>query len=68
MGWNYGLGVRSMLRIKKQFDALQTTINLREDLSHMIVHDMKNPIMSIMGFSRYLLKMANIEPEYFRRR
>ncbi len=55
--------VRSMLRIKQQFDALQTMLDLREDLSYMIVHDMKNPIMSIMGFSRYLLKIGNVSAE-----
>jgi len=39
--------VRSMLRIKRQFDALEATMRLREDLSHMIVHDMKSPLTVI---------------------
>ena len=40
--------VRSMLRIKRQFDQLQGTMRLREDLSHMIVHDTKNPLTTIL--------------------
>ncbi len=39
--------VRSMLRIKKQHDELETILHLREDLSHMIVHDMRNPLTAI---------------------
>ncbi len=40
--------VRSMLRIKKQFDELEAAMQLREDLAHMIVHDMKNPLTTIL--------------------
>lgn len=40
--------VRSMLRLKKQFDELEEIIHLREDLSNMIMHDMKNPLSGIM--------------------
>jgi two-component system sensor histidine kinase/response regulator len=39
--------VRSMLRIKQQYDALVATLQLREDLSDSIVHDLRNPITSI---------------------
>jgi len=39
--------VRSMLRIKRQFDELEATMRLREDLSHMIVHDMRSPLTLI---------------------
>jgi signal transduction histidine kinase len=40
--------VRSMLRIKKQYDELQATLQMREELSNMIVHDMSSPIVSVM--------------------
>jgi two-component system, sensor histidine kinase and response regulator len=40
--------VRSMLRIKQQYDALQATLQLREDLSKMIVHDLRNPLTTIL--------------------
>ncbi|HEY9694080.1 MAG TPA: hybrid sensor histidine kinase/response regulator [Oculatellaceae cyanobacterium] len=54
--------IRSMLRIKKQYDALQvaleslrSTLNLREDMSRMVVHDLRNPINNIFLFSELLL-------------
>lgn len=54
--------VRAMLRIKRQYDELVDTMRLREDLSHMIVHDMKSPISAIIGFSELLL-MRGAPPE-----
>ena len=40
--------VRSMLRIKSQFDELQEEMVLREDMSNMIMHDLKNPLSAIV--------------------
>ncbi|RKZ49933.1 MAG: hybrid sensor histidine kinase/response regulator [Candidatus Parabeggiatoa sp. nov. 3] len=40
--------VRSMLRIKRQYDELQRMMRLREELSNMIVHDMSSPIISVL--------------------
>lgn len=40
--------VRSMLRIKRQYDELQATLQMREELSNMIVHDMSGPIVSVL--------------------
>jgi signal transduction histidine kinase len=40
--------VRSMLRIKRQYDELEATLRMREELSNMIVHDMSSPIISIL--------------------
>lgn len=40
--------VRSMLRIKKQYDELQAMLQMREELSNMVVHDMSSPIVSVM--------------------
>jgi two-component system sensor histidine kinase/response regulator len=40
--------VRSMLRIKRQYDELDATLHMREELSNMIVHDMSSPIISML--------------------
>lgn len=40
--------VRSMLRIKQQYDALQASLQLREDMANMIVHDFSNHLVSIV--------------------
>ncbi len=40
--------VRSLIRIKRQYDELQSMISLREELSNMIVHDLKTPLTSII--------------------
>lgn len=42
--------VRSMLRIKQRHDELQVALQIREDLSNMIVHDIRNPLSSIMVY------------------
>lgn len=39
--------VRSMLRIKKQYDELETMLKMREELSNMVVHDMSSSIVSV---------------------
>lgn len=48
--------VRTMLRIKRQYDEMAATLRLRDDLAHMIVHDMRNPITSIIGYTALLEK------------
>lgn len=54
--------VRSLLRIKEQFDALQAAIELREDMSAMIVHDMRSPLMSIWWLNELMKeKLGGIE-------
>jgi two-component system, sensor histidine kinase and response regulator len=55
--------VRSMLRLKQQYDQLETTLNLREDLARMIVHDLRIPLSVILGFSELLLHQTNHTPE-----
>lgn len=40
--------VRSMLRIKRRHDALEAALQLREDLSNMIVHDIRSPLSSVI--------------------
>ena len=36
--------VHSMLRIKRQYDRLQAMLQLRQNLAHMVVHDMRTPL------------------------
>jgi len=47
--------VRSVLRIKQQYDDLQAALHMREDLAYMIVHDMRTPLSAIIGYSDLLL-------------
>ncbi|MCX7681493.1 MAG: response regulator [Anaerolineae bacterium] len=47
-GYELRARVRAMLRIKQQFDALTRVMRLREDLSHMIVHDIRNPLTIVL--------------------
>ncbi len=39
--------VRSMLRIKKQYEELEAMLQMREELSNMVVHDMSSSIVSV---------------------
>ena len=56
--------VNSMLRIKKQYDAWKElvrikdiSLQLREDLSNTIVHDLRNPLMGILFATNLLQRM-----------
>jgi two-component system sensor histidine kinase/response regulator len=40
--------VRSMLRIKSQYDHIQETMLLREEMMQTIVHDLRNPLIGIL--------------------
>jgi signal transduction histidine kinase len=47
--------IRSMLRIKRQYDAVESllrsreaSLQLREDMANMVVHDLRNPLTSII--------------------
>lgn len=48
--------VRTMLRIKHQYDALQSVLQLREDLSHMLIHDMRTPLTVAMLYNDFILR------------
>lgn len=39
--------LRSLLRIKRQYEALQAALQLRTDMSYMIVHDLQNLLTQI---------------------
>ncbi len=59
--------VRSMLRIKRQYDELTLLLKMREDMSHMLVHDMRNPLSLIMGFTERLRMATDIPAEHQKR-
>ena len=40
--------VHSMLRIKHQHDSLQTLLQFREDMVHMLVHDLRNRLTDVL--------------------
>ncbi|MFP4299128.1 MAG: response regulator [Spirulinaceae cyanobacterium] len=58
--------VRSMLRIKQQYDALTAALQLREDLSHSVVHDLRNPITSIT-LAVEILNSTGLNPKQSRK-
>ncbi|OLP19642.1 hybrid sensor histidine kinase/response regulator [Leptolyngbya sp. 'hensonii'] len=58
--------VRSMLRIKQQYDALKTLMQVREDLVNMIVHDLRNPLSSIT-LSCEFLKLLGLDEKPLRK-
>ncbi|MEB3339014.1 MAG: hybrid sensor histidine kinase/response regulator [Leptolyngbyaceae bacterium] len=49
--------VRSLLRVKYQYDQLQAALQLREDMANMIVHDLRNPLTSIILACAILQRM-----------
>jgi len=52
--------VRSMLRIKQQYDELQAVLTLREDLADMIVHDLRNPLTVILLCADVINQYGNL--------
>ena len=57
--------VRTMLRMKKQYDELQETLQLRQDMADMIVHDMRSPISALLLYAEILERTdpANISQQ-----
>jgi signal transduction histidine kinase len=54
--------VRTMLRIKNQYDSLQSVMQLREDLAHMLIHDMRNPLTVATLYNNIMLKRDQLAP------
>lgn len=54
--------VHSMLRIKDQYDHVQSLLKLREDMVKMLVHDLRNPLAGIL-FSLEVLKQQDYPKE-----
>ncbi len=47
--------VKSLLRIKHQYDELEEFIRFRDDLENMLIHDIRSPLMIIMSACENLL-------------
>ena len=47
-GVELGARVKSMLRIKQQYDDLQALLKLREDMVNMAVHDLRDPLVQTL--------------------
>ncbi|MDX2100353.1 MAG: hybrid sensor histidine kinase/response regulator [Leptolyngbyaceae cyanobacterium bins.59] len=58
--------IRSMLRIKYQYEDLQALLQLREDMVYMIVHDLRNPLANVV-LSCELLRMMELEEKPMRK-
>ncbi|MBE9204448.1 hybrid sensor histidine kinase/response regulator [Synechocystis salina LEGE 06099] len=53
--------IQAMLRLKRQYDALENLLQQRESMVHMIVHDLRNPLTNlILGIQ--ILQRGNYAP------
>ena len=58
--------VRTMLRIKMQYDQLERMLEMRQALSYMIVHDLRNPLAAVMLYLQLLKRRGSVLPEHMR--
>lgn len=47
--------LQAILRIKEHYDELLNALQMREDLSNMVVHDLRNPITNILLSAQLLM-------------
>lgn len=55
--------IRSMLRLKHQYNTLQQTIQRGETFSRILVHDMRNPLSGILLYTQLLQKRGELNTE-----
>lgn len=53
--------IKSILRIKAQYDDLQALLRLQEDMMHMVVHDLRNPL-TVVALGAGMLQLPNLKP------
>ena len=58
--------VRTMLRIKSQYDQLERMLEMRQALSYMIVHDLRNPLAAVMLYLQLLKRKGGVAVEHIR--
>ena len=56
--------VHSMLRIKQQYDDLQTLLKFREDMVHMLVHDLRNRLTEVLLGLEFLKSTDDFVDKY----
>ncbi len=56
--------MKSLLRMKDQFDSLQDLLKLKEEMTNILVHDLRNPLTNIL-ICAGMLKMPQLSPEKF---
>lgn len=55
--------VKSMLRIKQQYDCVQRLLTAREDMVSMIVHDLRIPVSTTLLSADFLSGSPNLSPK-----
>jgi two-component system sensor histidine kinase/response regulator len=55
--------VQTHLNLKSAYDRLQRLLKFREDMVNMIVHDLRNPLSSILPIADTLLESPELPPE-----
>jgi two-component system sensor histidine kinase/response regulator len=55
--------VNTQLTLKASYDNLRELLTFREDMVNMMVHDLRNPIASILLASELLVKRPDLAPE-----
>ncbi len=53
--------VQTLIKVKKLTDELIKLYQLKDDLTRMIVHDLKNPLISAVGFINLSIKEKNLD-------
>lgn len=48
--------IRSMLRTKHYMDELKDNVRMREELTHLIIHDMNNPLAALLMYSELIAR------------
>ena len=60
--------VKTQLRLKASYDNLRDLLRFREDMVNMMVHDLRNPITSILLAAELLSKYPTLPPEKLKKK
>ncbi|MFN5513822.1 MAG: response regulator [Cyanobacteriota bacterium] len=55
--------VKTQLQLKASYDELQELLAFREDMTNMVVHDLRNPLSSILLLTEMLITYDQMPPE-----